>query len=177
MEYSEVEDLHELDLFVKPATEPQDASASAEQGGGGGGGGSAIGDEPRRYAVKAGCAEKINRLLDVRRYHRRWPKIPVHELYASSVQHPHVPEWRWVLNTRRVPSMQPGPDGAFPKVPACRDCAYCLSANTPKKVEMPRYALADDKWIGRTPFPFTPAGEPLSEMTVKTLARGRNSGG
>ena len=71
----------------------------------------------------------MNQLLDVRRYQRRWPKIPVHELYASSVQHPHVPEWRWLLNTRRVPDVQAGCNTA---VPACR-----LSAKTPSQVEMP----------------------------------------
>ena len=38
---------------------------------------------------------------------------------------------------------------------------------------MPRYMLANDNWIGRLPFAFAPHGEPLSEMTLKTLARGR----
>ena len=37
---------------------------------------------------------------------------------------------------------------------------------------MPRYALANDNWIGRMPFPFTPRGELLGQMTLKTLARG-----
>ena len=38
---------------------------------------------------------------------------------------------------------------------------------------MPRYALANDNWIGRMPFDFTPNGEPLHDMEVKSLARGR----
>ena len=42
-----------------------------------------------------------------------------------------------------------------------------------KAVEMPRYALANDNWIGRMPFAFTPGGQPIGEMTLKTLARGR----
>eukprot|EP00973_Karenia_brevis_P048839 6775260-Karenia_brevis.AAC.1 len=69
--------------------------------------------------------------------------------------------------------MQPGDDGNYPPVPACRACAVALSAERPKHVEMPRYALANHNWIGRLRFVFTPNGEPLSEMTVKTLARGR----
>ena len=38
---------------------------------------------------------------------------------------------------------------------------------------MPIHALANDNWIGRMPYPFTPKGELLGEMTLKTLARGR----
>jgi|TARA_B110000285_G_C14598024_1_gene369335 hypothetical protein len=38
---------------------------------------------------------------------------------------------------------------------------------------MPKYALANDNWIGRRPFPMAPGGEPLHEMEVKSLARGR----
>ena len=41
------------------------------------------------------------------------------------------------------------------------------------KLEMPRYALANHNWIGRLPFPFTPGGQPIGDMTLKTLARGR----
>ena len=35
------------------------------------------------------------------------------------------------------------------------------------------YALANDNWIGRMPFPLAPGGEPLHEMELKSLARGR----
>ena len=38
---------------------------------------------------------------------------------------------------------------------------------------MPRYALANDNWIGRMPFALAPDGELLGEMTLKSLARGR----
>ena len=110
----------------------------------------------RRYAVSPKCAEKVNKLLDVRRYHRRWPKIPLGELYASSVQHPHVPEWRWLLHTRRVPSVDAAPGGSHPTVPACKNCALSLSADTPKKVEMPRHALANDNWNAACPSPSNP---------------------
>lgn len=175
-----LEELYDLELFTAPAANAGEAAEDAPQCAGQ----RVVNFEDedaaaapiagcRRYAVKAKCAEKVNRLLDVRRYQRRFPKIPKHELYASSVQHPHVPEWRWLLHTHRVPKMERRPDGSYPPVPACRNCAFCLIADTPQKVEMPRYALADDNWIGRMPFAFTPGGELLGKMTLKTLARGR----
>ena len=45
----------------------------------------------------------IHELLDVNKYIEAWPQIPKEELHASSVQHPGHPEYRWLLNTRRVP--------------------------------------------------------------------------
>jgi len=172
-----VEDLHELHLFTAPtASCPSVGEARAP---------SRVVPQADRapgtrdvspvgpYRVKPHCAEKVNQLLDIRRYHGRFPKIPKHELFASSVQHPHVPEWRWLLHTHRVPHLCADALGNYPPVPACRNCAYMLSADTPQKVAMPRYALADDNWIGRMPFSFTPGGELLGDMTLKTLARGR----
>ena len=50
-----------------------------------------------------GPAEEIQQLLGVDKYAERWPKIPVAELHASSVQHPDRPGYRWLLHTRRVP--------------------------------------------------------------------------
>ena len=48
-------------------------------------------------------AHAINELLDVNKYIEAWPQIPTEELHASSAQHPSHPEYRWLLNTRRVP--------------------------------------------------------------------------
>ena len=48
-------------------------------------------------------AHAINELLDVNKYIEAWPQIPTEELHASSVQHPSHPEYRWLLNTRRIP--------------------------------------------------------------------------
>ena len=48
-------------------------------------------------------AHKINELLDVKKYIEAWPQIPTEELHASSAQHPSHPEYRRLLNTRRVP--------------------------------------------------------------------------
>jgi len=172
-----VEDLYDLHLFTKPPTEERAAVEAAPSRVGGQchahgactSGPAASG----AFYVQPQCVEKVNQLLCIRRYHGRWPKIPKHELYAASVQHPHVPEWRWMLHTRRLPHLSVNADGYVPPVPACRGCAFSLSANTPQKVEMPRYALADDNWMGRMPFAFAPGGELLGDMTLKTLARGR----
>jgi len=170
-----VEDLHELHLFTKPAASDQGVDDVPS------GTGAKEHTSPRekhvpgsgQYCVQARCAEKVNQLLDIRRYHGRFPKIPKHELYASSVQHPHVPGWRWLLHTHRVPHLHPDSNGEYPPVPACRNCAFMLSGDTPQQVKMPRYALADDNWMGRMPFALAPGGQPLGEMTLKTLARGR----
>ena len=57
-------------------------------------------DETGYYVIDA---HAINELLDVNKYIEAWPQIPTEELHASSVQHPSHPEYRWLLNTRRVP--------------------------------------------------------------------------
>ena len=57
-------------------------------------------DEDGFYVIDA---HAINDLLDVNKYIEAWPQIPREELHASSVQHPSHPEYRWLLNTRRVP--------------------------------------------------------------------------
>ena len=68
-------------------------------------------------------AHKINELLDVNKYIEAWPLIPKEELHASSVQHPSLPEYKWLRNTRRVPvqasSFEPGvPAQDLPKCAA-----------------------------------------------------------
>ena len=57
-------------------------------------------DEHGYYVIDA---DRINELLDVKKYIDAWPQIPIEELHASSVQHPRHPKYRWLLNTRRVP--------------------------------------------------------------------------
>ena len=54
------------------------------------------------YYVRSVAA--IDALLDVRKYVTAWPLIPPEELHASSIQHPAHPDYRWLLNTRRVPT-------------------------------------------------------------------------
>ena len=163
------EDLFDLDLFTKP-------SAEAAEGQGDGVGEQA--DDPAslgqtRFAVDADCAKKVNELLCAREYGKRWPRIPKHELWASSVQHPHCAEWRWLLHTHRLPTLEADECGRVPPVPCCHDCGRALSGASLKSVRMPKYALANDNWIGRMPFPYTPGGEPLHDMEIKSLARGR----
>ena len=58
-------------------------------------------DEDGYYVIDA---EQIHVHLDVEKYIRAWPLIPTEELYASSIQHPQYPEYRWIRNTRRVPA-------------------------------------------------------------------------
>ena len=48
-----------------------------------------------------------------------------------------------------------------------------MSKEAPDAIEMARYALANDNWIGRMPHALAPGGELLGEMVLKTLARGR----
>ena len=60
-----------------------------------------------------GPRAEIDALLSVHAYAEDWPKIPVEELHASSVQHPADPQMRWLLHTRRVPTRRaPGAGGA-----------------------------------------------------------------
>ena len=120
---------------------------------------------------------RVNSLLSVARYARRWPQIPKHELFASSVAHPHKPEWRWLLHTRRLQLAQDeialNGAGLAPLVHVCHDCGKNLSGDDPQHVFMPKYALANDNWIGRLPVVMTPGGEPLTDFEKKSLARGR----
>ncbi len=165
------EDLFEMDLFARPEEQRQDSEQPADD---------AESDAPppvettqRRFAVAPPCAAKVNALLSIKEYARRWPKIPKHELFASSVQHPHKPEWRWLLHTRRVGDLSLDENGRAPPVHVCHECGKDLSGTSPNEVFMPKYALANDNWIGRRPFPLAPGGEPLREMETKSLARGR----
>ena len=128
---------------------------------------------PRRFAVHPTCAIRVNNLLCARVYGQRWPNIPRHELWASSVAHPHKPEWRWLLHTSRCPEVEKVAGGEVAPVLVCYDCGSALSGEQPRKVAMPKYALANDNWIGRMPFAFQPDGGQLSAMELKSLARGR----
>ena len=169
-----IEDLHEMDLFAKPLQQPVSESPEHHPEG-------EPSDFPAhaarakrgRFAVNPACLEKVNSLLSVREYARRWPKIPKHELLASSGPHPHKPGLRWLLHTRRIPEMSLNDEGLAPLVHVCRDCGVHLSQDDPKKLSMPKYALANDNWIGRLPFVMAPGGESLTEFEIKSLARGR----
>eukprot|EP00973_Karenia_brevis_P053846 7479837-Karenia_brevis.AAC.1 len=143
-----------MDLFTKPAPSRGDCEEDGcrEEVA------APIQESPHRtrFAVNPRCAGKVNSLLSAQAYSKRWPRIPRHELWASSVQHPHEPSWRWLLHTRRVGDTQLDANGQAPTVQVCRDCGHVLSADSPRKMDMPKYALANDNWIGRMPFDLTP---------------------
>jgi hypothetical protein len=159
-----IEYRHKVNLFGTPpatvaramdddaADAPGDASVAHEQYG-----------ASQPALVKRGdvyfiqSPDLVQDLLDVERYAKRWPLIPLEELHASSIQHPSNSQWRWLLHVRCVPiagASQP-PDARPPCagigdedgiVFACWDCLSDLAATKPK---MPLNACANDNWVGR----------------------------
>ena len=115
-------------------------------------------DEDGFYVINA---DKINKLLDVNKYIEAWPLIPKEELHASSVQHPSHPEYRWLLNTRRVPVQAPslGSAATEQELPKCAGvgikdrplwlCKSCTTALCRPEPIMPFFALANWNWGGR----------------------------
>ena len=105
-------------------------------------------------------AKAINELLDVEKYIKSWPLIPPEELYASSVQHPDYPCYRWLLNTRRVCShtvdqattadaRKPPCAGVGTKEKPVWICKACMLALCRPEPVMPFFALANWNWGGR----------------------------
>ena len=115
---------------------------------------------------------KINQLLSVDKYIQAWPLIPIEELHASTVQHPMFQQYRWLLNTRRVPvraldqpaaATELGPHEAIraterilPTVAGIglQDepvwlCKSCIKALCRPEPLMPFFALANWNWGGR----------------------------
>ena len=115
-------------------------------------------DEDGFYVINA---DKINKLLDVNKYIEAWPLIPKEKLHASSVQHPSHPEYRWLLNTRRVPVQAPslGSAATEQELPKCAGvgikdrplwlCKSCTTALCRPEPIMPFFALANWNWGGR----------------------------
>jgi hypothetical protein len=115
-------------------------------------------DEDGFYVIDA---HKINELLDVNKYIEAWPQIPKEELHASSVEHPSHPEYRWLLNTRRVPvqASSSGSAATEHELPKCAGvgikdrplwlCKSCTTAICRPEPVMPFFALANWNWGGR----------------------------
>ena len=168
-----LEDLYDMDLFTKPSdrkaeNESAGQAADGEKESDGADHEDAAADSNgegldhdrgkpddritrrARFEVHPRCAAKVNKLLSAEVYARRWPNIPRHELWASSVQHPHVPNWRWLLHTRRTGKPRLDKNGQASLVQVCQDCGQHLSADKPEKVMSLKFALANDNWIGFT---------------------------
>ena len=115
-------------------------------------------DEHGYYVIDA---DRINELLDVKKYIDAWPLIPIEELHASSVQHPRHPKYRWLLNTRRVPVQASSSASAATEhgLPKCAGvgikvrplwlCKSCTTALCRPEPVMPFHALANWNWGGR----------------------------
>ena len=105
-------------------------------------------------------AHAINELLDVQKYIDAWPLIPIEELHASSVQHPSFPQYRWLLNTRRVrthtadeataaDASRPPCAGVGTKEEPVWMCRTCMQGLCRPEPVMPPNALANWNWGGR----------------------------
>ena len=97
-----------MNLFTKPDNGVEDADNDQH-----------IPPRHCRFAVSPGCAAAVNKLLSVKHYASRWPKIPQHELLASSMTHPFKPEWKWLLHTRRIEDSKVDENGVAPTVHVC----------------------------------------------------------
>ena len=139
-------------------------------------------DASHFYHTKKDCLciakpDKVDKILGVQHYIAAWPKIPIEELHASSVQHPRHPSMRWLLHSRRVakhtaqPNNSAQPDnaavwqeaehGVRPPVhaPRCAGvgkedeavwvCFHCARCLCQQHPEMPDLALANWMWLGR----------------------------
>ncbi len=111
-----------------------------------------------------GCVEEGSRrhaawrLFSPERYHQRWcfslPRhqsiggIPLAELRASAVPDPETGEL-WLLHRKAFSFLADGRTvDASKRVPICRDCRGPLARLHPS---MPKFALANDLWMGRMP--------------------------
>ena len=84
---------------------------------------------------------RLCRVLGIDRYAERWPQIPLSELQASAVQHPYMEGQYLLLHRRRMPASPSDP---------CTVCRECRSSLKCSVLMLPRHALANDLWIGRS---------------------------
>ena len=110
-------------------------------------------------------------IFDYKRYRARWPLLPLSELMHSCVSHPYGryadgSPWLWLLHKASVPAELTEDT----RVWVCADCAGSLARKCPR---VPKYALANDLWLGRVPVVFRPDKKRLSAMTFMLLSLGR----
>ena len=97
-------------------------------------------------------------LFSVDRYRDRWCfgqsesgeefGIPRAELEASAVENPHCKGELWLLHRKAFTFTPAGLVDPACKVPICADCKVDVGK---KKPGLPKYALANDLWIGAMP--------------------------
>ena len=117
-------------------------------------------------------------LLDVDTYHQRWPNIPLPELMRSAVPikvstgviHALLHRKR-VVNGNLITNEFTGQTYLRPGS-TCRFCQSCWDALSGKSPSMPKFALANDNFIGRIYGPLSPVRrKPLSLRSCLQLAR------
>ena len=97
----------------------------------------------RDGVYRVGDPLKVTEFLSPDTYHAIMPCIPLEELHASSVQHPFLPDSRWLLHTRRIKctECQRAPDDTRPSCAGvgddqalsriCKSCRDSLCTRTP----------------------------------------------
>ena len=80
-------------------------------------------------------AATIDALLDVGKNSKAWPLIPLEELHASSIQHSARLDYRWLLNTRRVPMR--GRANIAPSTSSSDDAAEHATAASSHEPQLP----------------------------------------
>ena len=169
-----LEDMERLQMFVEAGKDSEDVVDDAAS--------EVSEEEAKQDKKKVGWKiyeldkKKVNwvheRIFDVYRYHKLWPRIPLEELKASCVEHPtgtyaaDGTPWLWLVNKKVLPEHVTSTTTSF-----C--CKSCVQAITAKKPRMPKFALANSLWIGRYPKVFMHDGKPLSPMTFLLLSLGR----
>ncbi|CAE7234073.1 unnamed protein product [Symbiodinium microadriaticum] len=122
-------------------------------------------DDPEEVLAEAHVARdqqtRLCEVLGTKRYAERWKHIVGTEegraeLLSSAVRHPFFPEEFLLLHKAAM---------AEPLTSGQPVCASCKSALLQKPLMLPRFALANDLWIGRCPLPL----RDLQEGTKRLL--------
>lgn len=101
--------------------------------------------EPDVQSLHGSQQERLCDLLGVERYLQRWPQLAEcprakRELQASAVQHPYLQDRYLLLHKKAMP------EDTKSAAKVCRSCRSSLTSST---VALPRFALANDLWMGR----------------------------
>ncbi len=101
--------------------------------------------EPDVQSLHGSQQERLCDLLGVERYLQRWPQLAEcprvkRELQASAVQHPYLQDRYLLLHKKAMP------EDTKSAAKVCRSCRSSLTSST---LALPRFALANDLWMGR----------------------------